>query len=1064
MLDAALLDLVGLESATSRQWAKETSQVNRGRKGDCGMGLKSARLIALFVVLSCPAAADEPHRSRNAELFEQSVLPLLKKHCYECHSHEFQSAEGGLVLDSRVGWESGGDSGPALIPGESDSSLLFRAVSYVDDELRMPPDGRLSGEEIALLGRWIQDGAFDPRRSMAEEKREQANDSEDLWSLKPLHVDRDQPNSVDRFIDQRLQSAGLQPNGPADRVALIRRASFDLIGLPPTIDEIRQFVSDDRPDAWNRLIDRLLSSPYYGERWGRHWLDLARYGDSNGGDINYAHANAWRYRDYVIKSFNEDKPYDTFLREQLAGDLIASGASDERRAELLTATGFLMLGPKMLSEVDGEKLLIDIVDEQLDTAGKTFLGMTFGCARCHDHKFDPISSRDYYALAGIFRSTKVMRVLRPEKVVGEWVEVDVTPVAQRKRIDELKAEKSELESELAVFGQPQSKATDPNAAARSVVVGNLPMLRSTTWAARVRIDSNQNLGAVISADYPGASQGHSLGFDRVNNGRLPRVVWNHNQSATIITASQPVALGQWHHLAVTYDAETKRLDLYVNGEPAASAEGVASSPFTTIGVGRREAPKQFQLLGDVDDIAVYDTALSQENIVVLDAGQELAQRPVLHWDFETILDNQVIDRSGGYNGRFIGVSAKTNIVEDGFRGNGLSFRFGNVLSELEKSRLLELRARMKAIDQELPESISVMAVQADNPVELPVHIRGSHTNLSKEPLARTTPRIFESRLPAVKIGRQDNGRLKLAQWMVHQDHPLTARVMVNRIWQQHFGIGIVRTPSNFGVRGARPTHPQLLDWLAQEFMEHQWSIKHIHRLIMTSDAYRRSSDDHALAAEKDADNRLLSRFPIRRLEAEAIRDSMLAVSGELCLGSPGNLLKSPNMKRVSMTPTDPTYQALSRGVYLPAIRVRGYEMFSVFDVAGNGQHLAVRPNTMVAQQALFFMNNAFVIDRAKAVAERVISRGQSDFKNIEWLYQLLFSRQPGPNESKLLIDHLQAIRDQLAASAASLRSDHNDEQGLVLPTDGSVQDQLDAVAWRTLVHSLFCANEFIHVP
>ena len=989
-------------------------------------------MALLAVGFSLGRAAGQDART---QYFEREVLPLLQKHCYECHSHETRSPEGGLVLDSRSGWETGGDSGSAVVPGKPEASRLLKAISYIDDDLRMPPNGQLNGVEIAVFRKWIEDGAADPRQVAHRSKKHSAV-AKNLWSLKPIKIAHTKSRTLDGFVDARLSKAGLKPNDEADRTTLLRRASFTLTGLPPTPGEIRRFVSDRRTDAWERLIDRLLKSPRYGERWGRHWLDLARYGDSNGGDINYAHGNAWRYRDYVIQAFNDDKPYDDFIREQLAGDLMAKGASPERRAELLTATGFLLMGPKMLAEVDGQKLLIDIVDEQLDVTGKTFLGMTFGCARCHDHKFDPITARDYYAMAGIFRSTKVMDSHRPQKVVGEWVEVDVTTPDIKRRIDELKAEKNELESQLAAYGAAGRK-NNTAAAARSVVADGLPTLHSTTWAVRVRIDAPQSLGCAISAAYQGANQGHSLGFDRINNGQAPRVVWNHGRGTrhTIITAREPVELGQWHHLAVTYDADTRRLRLYVNGEPAASANNVATTPFSTIGVGRREAAKEFQLLGDVDEVVVYDTALTEEEIVILDAGQKLAHRPVLRWAFEKTKGDLVIDSEGRHDGRLVGLKAEANIIDDGFEKQALTLRVGRVLNAAEQKRLDRARDRLKAVNELMPTSIKVMAAQAGKPVDLPIHIRGNHTNPGREMIRRTTPVVFAANLPSMRVARESSGRLELAEWIVHPANPLTARVMVNRIWQQHFGSGLVRTPSNFGGRGEEPSHPELLDWLAQEFVKNGWSIKHLHRLIMSSKTYRRSSDAHAEAAERDADNRLLAHFPIQRLEAEAIRDSLLATSGELKSGSPGNLMKSPNMKRVGMTPVDPVYESLYRGVYLPSIRVRGYAMFSIFDVSDTGHHVASRPTTMVAQQALFLLNNPFVIERAKQVAARILSRKESDAENIGWLHRLMLGRSPSPEESKLLNHHLQRLRKKRAAGDA----------------------------WQALAHSLFCSNEFIHV-
>ena len=770
--------------------------------------------------------------------FSDSVLPLLKKHCHACHSHDADAVEGGLVLDSRRGWQIGGDSGPAIVPSEPAKSLLLKAVDYSDTELQMPPDGRLPQREIDILGKWITDGAFDPR--VAESRplpgaRTPKERSARLWSLQPVdHVEvpdiDDAPwivNDVDRFVLAKLRQRGVVPNATADRYALLRRATFDLTGLPPTLKEIDEFISDEHPDAWERLIERLLDSPHYGERWGRHWLDLARYGDSNGGDINYAYANAWRYRDYVIKSFNDDKPYDTFIREQLAGDLLSDNGDMERRRELLTATGFLMLGPKMLAEVDTEKLLIDIVDEQLDVTGLTFLGMTFGCARCHDHKFDPITAEDYYAMAGIFRSTKVIDVLRPSNGVSEWLEIDVTPDETRQAILSADREKQRLQQLLAdLGGSPANEIPGNNAARKAIFVSNLPSLKSTTWAAWVRISQPQTLGAVVSATYDGANQGHSLGFDR---GSTPRIVWNHGSGAhTIIAASKPVSFDTWHHVALTFDAAFQKLQLFVDGSVAAKASNVSTSEFSTISVGRREASQQWQFNGDVDEVQVYDCALSESQMHDLFERHSAAETPLLHWNFDDSRDNSVVDSgTGGFHGRLVGVSALKNIIRDGVIRAAFSFSaIGDDSQPPEKhmAEIADVKKQIQQIESTMPRSMQVMAVAASTPVDLPVHLRGSHLKRGKTPIARSTPKVFEHALAQVTVSPEQNGRLQLADWIASPRNPLTARVMVNRIWQHHFGTGLVRTPSNFGVRGEIPSHPKLLDWLANEFVARDWSI------------------------------------------------------------------------------------------------------------------------------------------------------------------------------------------------------------------------------------------------
>ncbi|MCA9122567.1 MAG: DUF1553 domain-containing protein [Planctomycetaceae bacterium] len=1016
--------------------------------------------IALLVTITVGSVsgvfAEDAPNAMELSRFNDAVLPLLKKHCYECHSHEAGTAEGGLVLDSRAGWMIGGDSGPAIIPGQPDASRVFDAVRYSNTELQMPPDGRLPQRDVQVLRDWIARGAFDPRVGgplpEAGDHQQYARLS-DLWSLQPVGNVKPPAiadstwirNDIDRFIVAKLSENDVLPNEVADKYALLRRATFDLLGLPPTIEEIEEFVADDSDDAYEQMIERLLDSPHYGERWGRHWLDLARYGDSNGGDINYAHANAWRYRDYVIQAFNDDKPYDDFIREQLAGDLLTDGGNAARRRELLTATGFLMLGPKMLAEVDTDKLLMDIVDEQLDVTGLTFLGMTFGCARCHDHKFDPITTEDYYALAGIFRSTKVIDVLRPSNGVSEWLEIDVTSAETLTQIEQFSQERERLQRLLVDLGATtHSNRPASNAASKAIVVSDLPALRSTTWAAWVRIHSPQNLGGVISASYIGANQGHSLGFD---NGNTPRIVWNHgSQPHTIIAAPQPISFGQWHHLALTFNASSEQLRLYVDGHMAAVASNVATTEFSTIGVGRRESSQQFQFVGDVDEVQLFDRALDDEQIQSLSDRHTLPLSPLVHWEFGDIQGRTVVDSADeGLDGRLIGVSARTGVIDDGVEGKAFSFSLfdEDAVPDADRDRrIATLRTQIQQLESAMPARAQVMAVAESTPVDLPVHIRGNHLNLAERSIARSTPRVFDVAMNRVEVPANDNGRLQLAAWIADPSNPLTARVMVNRIWQYHFGEGLVRSSSNFGVRGEYPSHPELLDWLASEFVASGWSIKQMHRLIMNAAAYQRSSDFNAKAVKLDPENRWLARYPIRRLEAEAIRDSLLAVTNELDRTLGGTLLESSNKKRVTMSPDDPVYTSTRRSVYLPAIRIRGFEMFSIFDVSENGQHVAQRPQTMVAQQALFLMNNSLVLRRANCLAY-IVSQQPGPFEErTNWLYRVLYGRPATEQETATL----ELAFDELASSNVS--------------RDG---ERADLWTWQQIVHTLVCANEFIHI-
>jgi hypothetical protein len=550
---------------------------------------------------------------------------------------------------------------------------------------------------------------------------------------------------------------------------------------------------------------------------------------------------------------------------------------------------------------------------------------------------------------------------------------------------------------------------------------------------------------VISATYEGADQGHSLGFD---NGSTPRVVWNHGSGPhTIIAAQTPLPFDEWHHLSLTFDAVAERLRLFVDGKEAASASDVETSNFSTISVGRREASQEWQLAGDVDEVTVFDTALDSHEIGRLAQKHLPSQRPLIHWNFDRVIDDKLVRaEKGSVDGRIIGVSASAGIISDGAIGPAFSFRDSDGLSKPDaekRQRIASLRKQQSQVEAMTPEVSRVMAVGELPPVDLAVHIRGSHLKLGRT-IVRSTPKVFEDRLPTVTVPATANGRLELANWIASPKNPLTARVMVNRIWQHHFGTGLVRTSSNFGVRGELPSHPELLDWLANEFVSNGWSIKHMHRLIMNSATYRQGSQFTASITEPESENRLLSRFPVRRLEAEAVRDSLLAVTGELDRAVGGSLFKSENKKRVTMSPVDSVYDSYRRSVYLPSVRVRSYQMFSIFDVSDSGQHVARRSQTMVAQQALFLLNNPFVIERAKELAKHVSKRPIGFDQQTDRLHLLLFGRPTTDGE-----------RSTLAAAFTELLAAAN--------TERQAAGAGELFAWQHIIHTMLCSNEFIHL-
>lgn len=801
------------------------------------LAVLSLTLLAAGVGSSISVAESKPS-AKDIAFFESKIRPIFASRCVECHGADEQSGE--LRLDTVAGMFQGGTSGPPVVPGEPDQSLLVVAIRYTNPELQMPPDEKLTPQQVKDLERWVKMGAPHPDygKVKIQTNAENWEKDRDFWSFQPpvkpqvpSVKDASWPTTdIDRFILAGLEKKGLRPAAKADKRTLIRRATFDLIGLPPTAEEVEAFLADDSPQAFAKVVDHLLASPHYGERWGRHWLDVVRYADSNGLDENIAHGNAWKYRDYVVKAFNSDKPYDQFLLEQLAGDLLGPTDDYVVRNERLIATGFLSLGPKVLAEVDETKMEMDIVDEQVDTIGKALLGLTLGCARCHDHKFDPIPTRDYYSLAGIFKSTKSMD--------------------------------------------------------------------SFTKIAR----------------------------------------WHENVVAT------------------PADLEVK----------AAHDEKVAQ---------KKKAVEAF-------------IAAANEKVKESCKPDELPEKP------ETLYDEQT------------------------------------------KSELKKLREELTALEKAAPEMPTAMGVEEGTITDLKVHIRGSHLSLGAT-VERGFPRVLQSTTPP-PIGEKESGRLQFAQWLTDGSHPLTARVMVNRIWRWHFGEGIVRTPDNFGKLGALPDNPALLDWLACTFVEKGWSIKDMHRLIMLSSTYQMSSAFDSKAAAVDPENTLYWRFNIRRLEAEAIRDTLLAVAGTIDLSMGGSMLHVKNREFVfNHTSQDATtYHSNRRSIYLPVIRNHLYEVFTLFDYTDASVLNGDRSSTTVAPQALFLMNGDLVYEVCQAMAERALATSEDDKERLNQLYLTCYCRQPTETE--------------LARAT-----------GFIEQLTGQSQTSLQA--WTALCQVLVSANEFIYI-
>jgi hypothetical protein len=805
--------------------------------------LACAAFVASLIGGSAPAATLSKAQS---DFFENKVRPVLADHCYKCHSTKAEKLKGGLLLDSREAVLKGGDSGPALVPGDPDKSLLIKAVRYTDADLQMPPKGnKLTEQQVNDLVAWVKMGAPDPRTQTAAQ-REWKDPGEKHWAWQPVQKPPAPTVSaaswcktpIDNFIVAKLEDKGMKPSAMADKRTLIRRAYFDLTGLPPKPDEVEAFANDNSPDAFEKVIDRLLASPHYGERWGRHWLDTARYADTKGEirrqieDPNYPFA--WTYRDYVIRAFNEDKPYNIFVAEQIAADKLST--STQNRSNL-AALGFLTIGERF------QGMQHDIINDRIDVITKGFLGLTVTCARCHDHKFDPIPQKDYYSMHGIFASSREPQV---EPVISK---IENTPEYldyYKKRIA-LQDEETKLDAKRVELRRKR----DPMA---------IRELQRET---------------------------------RRNRGEVARLEMTH-----------------------------------------------------------AAAPPRAMVLEDIP-----------------------------------------------------------------------------------------------------------------RPKDSPVFIRGEAENKGE-----IVPRRFLSVLsgPTRPEFKSGSGRVELAAAIASKNNPLTARVMINRLWLHHFGEGFVPTPDDFGTMSEAPSHPELLDYLASRFMDENWSIKKMHKLIMTSAVYQQASANNPRYAQMDPNNRLLWRANIRRLEFEPLRDSLLAIGGTLdttMYGRPVDLNREPYSTRRS------TYGFIDR--QNPA------DVLVNFDVANPDMTNGKRHQTTVPQQTLFFMNSPLVVESAKnLVSRKDFAAISTDEERIRFLYGTIFQRKPTAEEIQLGMEFIseEPSKERVAVNApaagplrrgqrpganANMLAANRPNQ--MRRANEKLQSRAPLTAWQEYAHALFQANEFSFV-
>src|SRR3954470_14582874 len=930
---------------------------------------------------AAPGTAPAPPSS---EYFESYVRPVLAANCFDCHAEEKM---GGLRLDSRDAMLKGGRSGPALVPGDPEKSLIIEAVRQTRATLKMPKGGRLKPAEIEALTEWVRAGAAwpaavqtasasKPADSPAAAKPAPASTSSPayvikpeqraFWSFQPLHASpapavshTSWPKSdIDRFVLARLEAAGLAPVRAADKRTLLRRATLDLIGLPPTAEEIDAFEKDDTPDAFAKVVDRLLASPHYGETWGRLWLDVARYGEDDYRSLDpkqrgyNPYPNAYLYRDWVIKAFNDDLPYDQFVRAQLAADLTGDAAT---RVRTLPALGFLGLGPWFYDNGAVEITRADERHDRVDVVSRGFLGLTVGCARCHDHKYDPIPTADYYSLAGVFLNTTYKEYpLVPKAVADEYTEQDKKIEKKEKLLDEfLRTESTQLGETLALQASKYMVAA---------------------W--KVTGEPKEDMARVVDAE----KLDYEL-FDRwIKFLAKPPKFYPY-----LTTWQEMVKAGGTEKEAKTLADEFQTLLLDVMFEKKdIKEENEIIAAKALPGTKKKEPAKLPSDFVTNDDFCPG-------------CGLEQKTPPVEKNTLWTDVFQR--DLADGFDPAQMFDRVKPGLLA--FRGWGLDRQ----LSADRRRYVDALRTDIEALRKAQPPKYAFVHGVGDveKPTNLKVSKRGSPYNLGDEVPRHFLTVLSEGDPPPFTSG---SGRLELADAILRQ--PLAMRVIVNRVWKGHFGTGLVDTPSNFGVAGERPTNPELLEYLAQTFVDNKLSIKQLQRDIMLSAVYQLSADHDAHDFEKDSGNRLYWRFDRRRMTAEQLRDSLLFVSGALDLkaGGPSTAL-TPSFAR--------------RTVYGKVSRYKLDDYLQLFDFPSPNLSAEKRFTTSVPLQRLFLMNSDFMQQQGELLARRVANEADNAAR-IQKAYRLIFGRDASPAEVKsglafLTSEPLKTYEERRAAKA-----------------------------------------------
>ena len=929
-----------------------------------------------FLLLATTATSLSAADTDQFAFFESEVRPLLVKRCYKCHSGS--KAGGGLSLETAAGWQKGGESGPAIVVGKPNDSLLIDAINY--RSLEMPPkdaSGKLSVEEIAVITKWVASGALDPRTSTASIGGMTREAAKSWWAFQPLPPLDANPNptNIDAFIQAKLDERSLTATGSADKLTLIRRATYDLTGLPPKPEDVDAFLADDATDAFDKVIDRLIESSQYGAHWGRHWLDVVRYADTAGENTDRPLPHAWRYRNWVLDAFNRDMPFDKFVRMQICGDIADSESAAESPAEGIIATGYLAIARRFGHDIDKDMHLT--FEDVIDNLGKNFLGLTLGCARCHDHQYDPISANDYYALYGIFASTRFSFPGCEPKGQPR----DLVPLFEKSKVDALTADyqkrvaEYEQQSQVAVKETQQLKqlaVTSYHVLAESAVgEGKAVSFHEDRDGALDRIVMRK--GEVLQLTVlPNGNHGADTTRVEMEITQLgTKANWNVAELISIFTQDGP-AIHQngatWCLLDVTdgpiYLHEKKEA---IDGQSSLSGWAIGGTPSSIVNASN-------------DPVSVWTTLPPLSFFVHPGVGRNVAVAWVCPEDGEYQVQGVVSD---AHPAGLDGVSFRLEHFASSEYGNGL-VALGKIASA-------------KTSPRPTPPAIPVAyAVAEADPKNERLHQRGDPEQLGEE-----VPRRWLSTFGGQPlVNDSSSGRQELADWIV--EHPLFARVMVNRIWHWHFGRGLVATPNDFGSRGEPPTHPDLLDWLAAQFRAGGYRVEPIHRLIMQSATYQRHSIADATQIEGDPDNRWLARFARRRLTAEELRDSLLTVSGRLD-PSVGEAHPFPPEAGWTFTQHDPfnaLYDTNRRSVFMMVQRQRRHPYLALFDGADPNSSTAIRQSTTVPTQALYFLNAPFFHEQAAALANSV-EHQVDESTRIESAFRRLFQRAPTVAERKV---------------------------------------------------------------